>query len=202
MPVHLDNETALVAEAQTGSHEAFTALVKQYDRHIYRLALNMTRNPEDAKDVLQESLLKAYANLARFEGKSRFYTWLVRIAINESLMKLRKTRGQKEVSLEEEPETDENSFMPREIEDWGPSPEERYSQVELQEILASAIESLELHYRVVFLLRDVEGLSTEETAQALGLSLPAAKSRLLRARLQLREKLNPYFHKKGDYGLQ
>lgn len=202
MPVHLDNEATLIVEAQGGSHEAFTALVKQYDRYIYRLALNITRNPEDAKDALQESLLKAYANLDRLEGKSRFYTWLVRIAINESLMKLRKARGQKEVSLDEELEADDGSFMPREIEDWGPSPEERYSQTELREILSKAIEGLALPYRVVFLLRDVEGLSTDETAQALGLSVPAAKSRLLRARLQLRETLNTYFHKGSDNGLQ
>ncbi len=202
MPVHLDNEEALVAEAQGGSHEAFTALVKQYDRYIYRLALNITRNPEDAKDALQESLLKAYANLNRFEGKSRFYTWLVRIAINESLMRLRKSRGRGEVSLDEEPEADDGSLMPREIEDWGPSPEERYSQTELREILSKAIEGLALPYRVVFLLRDVEGLSTDETAQALGLSVPAAKSRLLRARLQLRETLNIYFHKGADDDLR
>lgn len=201
MAVHLDNETELVAQAQTGDNEAFTALVKQYDRHIYRLALNITRNPEDAKDVLQESLLKAYAHLDRFEGKSRFYTWLVRIAINEALMRLRKTRGEKEVSLDEDREMDDGSFMPQEIEDWGDNPERRYSQTELQGILARAIDSLTLPYRVVFQLRDVDGLSIEETSQTLGLSEAAVKSRLLRARLQLRETLSPYFHKGHNHGL-
>jgi RNA polymerase sigma-70 factor (ECF subfamily) len=201
MAVHLENETALVAQAQTGDNGAFTELVKLYDRHIYRLALNITRNPEDAKDVLQESLLKAYANLDRFEGNSRFYTWLVRIAINEALMKLRRSRAEKELSLDEVLVADDGSFMPREIEDWGENPEERYSKTELQEILANAIENLKLPYRVVFQLRDVDGLSIEETAQALGLSAAAVKSRLLRARLQLRETLNPYFQKRLDHGL-
>jgi RNA polymerase sigma-70 factor (ECF subfamily) len=201
MAVHLENETALVAQAQTGDNGAFTELVKLYDRHIYRLALNITRNPEDAKDVLQESLLKAYANLDRFEGNSRFYTWLVRIAINEALMKLRRSRAEKELSLDEVLVADDGSFMPREIEDWGENPEERYSKTELQEILANAIENLKLPYRVVFQLRDVDGLSIEETAQALGLSTAAVKSRLLRARLQLRETLNPYFQKRLDHGL-
>lgn len=201
MPVHLQNETELVAQAQTGDAAAFTALVKQYDRHLYRLALNITRNPEDAKDVLQESLLKAYVNLGRFEGKSRFYTWLVRIAMNEALMKLRKTRGDKEVSLDEGREGDDGSFMPTEIEDWGENPEARYSQTELQQILGSAIDALTLPYRVVFQLRDVDGLSIEETAETLALSAAAVKSRLLRARLQLREALSPYFQKGHNNGL-
>ena len=199
MPVHLDDETTLILEAQSGNNDAFTELVRQYERHVYRLALNITCNPEDAKDVLQESLLKAYINLARFQGRSRFYTWLVRIAINESLMKLRKSRA--EVSLDKPIETDDGSFMPREIEDWGENPEERYSRAELQEILAMAIGRLPLPYRVVFQLRDVDGLSIEETAQALGLSAAAVKSRLLRARLQLRETLSPYFRKRLHNGV-
>lgn len=201
MPVHLIDETELLAQARAGDPEAFTALVKQYDRHIYRLALNITRNPEDAKDVLQDSLLKAYTNIERFEGRSRFYSWLVRIATNEALMKLRKRRGGKEVSLDEGREAEDGSFMPREIEDWGENPEKRYSQNELKEILATAVGGLKLPLRVVFQLRDVDGLSIEETAHALGLSAAAVKSRLLRARLQLRERLNPYFQNGADHGV-
>lgn len=199
MPVHLDDETTLIIEAQSGNNDAFAELARQYERHVYRLALNITRNPEDAKDVLQESLLKAYVNLARFQGRSRFYTWLVRIAINEALMKLRKSRT--EVSLDKPVEADDGSFMPREIEDWGENPEERYSKTELQEILATAVGRLPLLYRVVFQLRDVDGLSIEETAQTLGLSSAAVKSRLLRARLQLRETLSPYFRKRSNNGM-
>lgn len=201
MAVHLSNEVELVEEARAGSHDAFTELVKQYDRYIYRLALNITRNTEDAKDVLQESVLKAYMNISRFEGKSRFYTWLVRIAMNEALMKLRKARNGKEISLDEDRQADDGSFMPREIEDWSESPEQRYSKVQLQEILGNAIETLKLPYRVVFQLRDVDGLSIEETAQTLGLSPAAVKSRLLRARLQLREVLSPHFQRVTNHGL-
>ncbi len=193
MPTHLDNESVLVAEARAGNAESFATLINQYDRHIYRLALNITGNQEDAEDVLQDSFLKAYSNLGQFQGDSRFYTWLVRIAVNEALMKLRKRRGASWVSLDEPVETDDRSLMPREVEDWADSPEQRYAKVELEDILNQAIEKLEPQFRTVFTLRDVEEFSTEETARMLGLSVPAVKSRLLRARLKLRERLNKYF---------
>ncbi|MCH6554312.1 MAG: sigma-70 family RNA polymerase sigma factor [Candidatus Acidiferrales bacterium] len=193
MPVHLENETTLVAEAKEGNAEAFTVLVNQYERNIFRLALNITSNKEDAEDVLQESFLKAYTNLGRFQGNSRFYTWLVRIAVNESLMKLRKRRSDRQVSLDEKLETEDDGLLPREIVDWGDNPEQRYAKTEWQEILAEATQTLEPAFRTVFTLRDVEQLSTEETAEALGLSVPAVKSRLLRARLKLRQRLNKYF---------
>src|SRR5215831_15507394 len=193
MPTHLDNENALVAEARAGNAESFTTLINQYDRHIYRLALNITGNQEDAEDVLQDSFLKAYSNLNRFQGDSRFYTWLVRIAVNEALMKLRKRRGASWVSLDEPADAGDRSLIPREVEDWMDNPERRYAKTELQDILSQAIEKLEPQFRTVFVLRDVEELSTEETAKMLGLSVPAVKSRLLRARLKLRELLNKYF---------
>jgi RNA polymerase sigma-70 factor (ECF subfamily) len=195
MPTHLENESALVAEARAGGHEAFTRLIRQYDRHIYRLALNITGNPADAEDVLQDASLKAYEKLNQFQGDSRFYTWLVRIAVNEALMKLRKRRGNAEVALDAPVETDDNDIMPREIEDWGDDPEQRYAKRQLQDILQDAIEGLEPPYRTVFVLRDIEELSTEETAEALGLSVPAVKSRLLRARLKMRQRLNKHFRK-------
>jgi len=193
MPTHLENETTLVAEARAGNAEAFTTLVHQYDRNIYRLALNITGKQEDAEDVLQEAFLKAYTHLDRFQGNSRFYTWLVRIAVNEALMKLRKRRGDRTVSLDEPIATSNNELMPREIEDWGDNPEQRYAKTELQEILNEAIETLEPQFRTVVVLRDVENFSTEETAEVLGLSVPAVKSRLLRGRLKLRDRLNRYF---------
>ena len=193
MPTHLENEATLVAEARGGSSDAFTTLLRQYERNIYRLALNITGNQEDAEDVMQEAFLKAYTHLDRFQGNSRFYTWLVRIAVNESLMKLRKRRGDRTVSLDEPVRTDNNDLMPREVEDWGDDPEERYAKEEVQRIVSKAIESLDPQFRVVVALRDVEDLSTEETAELLGLSVPAVKSRLLRGRLKLREQLNPYF---------
>ena len=140
---------------------------------------------------MQDAFLKSYAHLKDFQGDSRFYTWLVRIAANEALMRLRKRRPN-QFSLDESIEGDED-LMPRELEEWRPSPEQRYAQTEMQGILSSVIEQLEPDFRIVFVLRDVEELSTEETASALGISIPAVKSRLLRGRLKLRQKLNRYF---------
>ncbi|MCL6480998.1 MAG: sigma-70 family RNA polymerase sigma factor [Firmicutes bacterium] len=185
------DEHRFVERARQGDLAAFEELVNRYEQKIFRLAMNITGNREDAEDVLQEAFLKAYTNLGRFQGDSRFYTWLVRIAINEGLMKLRKRRANV-VSLDQEVETDED-VLPRQVEDWGPNPEQRFAQIELQHILDEAIASLEPGYRIVFVLRDIEQLSSEEIAQVLGLSVPAVKSRLLRARLKLRERLNPYF---------
>jgi RNA polymerase sigma-70 factor, ECF subfamily len=191
-----DDESALVAAAKAGDISAFETLVGRYERKIFRLAQNITQNREDAEDAMQESFLKAYEHLAEFQGNSRFYTWLVRIAVNQALMKLRRRRPNV-VSLDQELDTGED-MMPREVEDWGPSPEERYGQTELAGILGKVIGELDPPFRVVFQLRDIEELSTEETAEALGLSVPAVKSRLLRARLKLREKLNQYF-RRGEY---
>ena len=195
MPVHLENETELVAAARKGDTEAFTTLAKQYDRNIYRLAINITRNKEDAEDVLQEAFLKAYTKLDKFQGNSRFYTWLVRIAVNEALMKLRKRKSDRTVSMDEPVDTDEDPVV-REHADWGDNPEQQFAKTELQEILTKAIHTLEPAYRTVFVLRDVEQLSTEEAAEALGLSIPAVKSRLLRARLKLRDQLTRVFKQK------
>lgn len=193
------DELALVQAARTGDVRAFEQLIQRYDRKIFRLAHHITQHREDAEDVLQETFLKAYQNLAGFQGKSKFYTWLVRIAVNESLMKLRKRRSDRTVSLDEDVETEDGS-MPREVPDWGPSPEQLYGREELNDILARTIHGLPASFRTVFVLRDVEGLSTEETAEALALSVPAVKSRLLRARLQLRDRLSRFFQhqKAGD----
>jgi len=190
------DELALVQAARTGDVSAFEQLVRRYDRKIFRLAHHITQHREDAEDVLQESFLKAYQNLAGFQGNSKFYTWLVRIAVNESLMKLRKRRSDRTVSLDEEVETEDGS-MPREVPDWGPSPEQLYGREELNGILARTIGGLPASFRTVFVLRDVEGLSTEETAEALALSVPAVKSRLLRARLQLRDRLSRFFQRQS-----
>jgi RNA polymerase sigma-70 factor (ECF subfamily) len=193
-------ELPLVQAAKGGDLEAFSQLVKRYDRNIFRIAQHITHNEEDAQDVVQDAFLKAYTNLAQFQGNSKFYTWLVRIAVNEALMKLRRRRTDKTVSIDEDVETEEGS-MPRELADWGPNPEQLYRQSELSDILKKTIQGLPPGFRTVFVLRDVEGLSTEETAEMLELSIPAVKSRLLRARLQLRERLSKYFKsKKGGDG--
>ena len=188
-----DDEPLLVAAAKSGDAAAFEELVNRYERKIFRLTMNITRNREDAEDAMQDAFMKAYAHLDNFQQDSRFYTWLVRIAANEALMRLRKRRPN-QVSLDEPIEGDDD-LIPREVEDWGPSPEQRYAQSEMREILSQVIDQLEPDFRVVFVLRDVEGLSTEETAAAVGISVPAVKSRLLRARLKLRQKLNRYFRR-------
>ncbi len=190
---HPEDESALVAAAKAGDLTAFETLTSRYDRRIFRLALNITQNREDAEDVMQEAFLKAFEHISGFQGNSRFYTWLVRIAVNQALMKLRKRRHNI-VSLDEDIQTDDD-LIPREVEDWGPTPEQRFKQTELGEILSKVIAELDPGFRVVFQLRDIEELSTEETAEALGLSVPAVKSRLLRARLRLRQKLNRYFRR-------
>src|SRR5512142_3295959 len=191
-------ELALVTAAKAGDMGAFEELVRRYDRNVFRIAQHITQNREDAEDVVQDAFLKAFQNLEQFQGQSKFYTWLVRIAVNEALMKLRKRRPERFVSLDEDVKTEEDS-MPREVADWSPNPEQQYSQAELRDILGKTIQGLPPSFRTVFVLRDVEGLSTEETAEALGLSIPAVKSRLLRARLQLRERLSKYFKApKGD----
>ena len=190
----VSDELALVQAAKQGDVGAFEQLVKRYDRNIFRIAQHITQNREDAEDVVQDAFLKAYENLDQFQGNSKFYTWLVRIAVNESLMKLRRRKTSKTVSMDEDVETEEGS-MPREFADWSPNPEQQYGQSELSDILRKTIQGLPASFRTVFVLRDVEGLSTEETAEMLDLSIPAVKSRLLRARLQLRERLNKYFKK-------
>lgn len=191
------DEASLVARAKAGDDEAFSELVNHYERRIFRTARNITQNDEDAEDVLQEAFLKAYSNLDGFQGNSKFYTWLVRITVNEALMKLRKRKADRSVSLDEQLDTGEDTVI-REIAVWDGTPEQRYSQEEIREILDREIATLEPIYRSVFQLRDVDELSTEETAQALSISIPAVKSRLLRARLQLREKLTKFFQRKGD----
>jgi RNA polymerase sigma-70 factor (ECF subfamily) len=182
------DELDLANQARQGDHGAFTELVNRYARKVFRLARHITQNDQDAEDVLQDTFLKAYSRLDQFQGNSKFYTWLMRIGVNEALMRLRRRKGNQTVSLDDDLETGDGS-IPREIPSEGSDPEENYGREELRESLDRAIDSLSESYRAVFLLRDVEGFSTEETAQMLGLSVSAVKSRLLRARLQLRGKL-------------
>jgi RNA polymerase sigma-70 factor (ECF subfamily) len=189
-------DVALVERVRAGDVSAYDTLVRKYERQLFRIAQHITQNREDAEDVMQDAFLKAYEKLDQFQGNSKFYTWLVRIAVNESLMRLRKRRTGRMVSIDEDLETDEGT-VPRDLADWAPDPEQNYTQSELGKILEKTIKGLPPGFKVVFELRDVQGLSTEDTAEALGLSIPAVKSRLLRARLQLRERLSRYFKKKS-----
>jgi RNA polymerase sigma-70 factor, ECF subfamily len=190
-------DVALVERARSGDVSAFEQLVRQYDRQIFRVAQHITQNREDAEDITQDAFLKAYQKLDQFQGNSKFSTWLVRIAVNESLMRLRKRKTSRTVSMDEDVQT-EDGAIPRDFADWSPNPEQQFNQNELGDILRKTIKGLSPGFRSVFTLRDIENLSTEETAEALGLSVPAVKSRLLRARLQLRERLSRYFRQKKE----
>ena len=186
-PVEVD-DVELVEAVRRGDNDAFTELVNRHGHKIYRLARRITNNDQDAEDTLQEAFLKAYSRLDQFQGNSKFYTWLVRITVNEALMKIRRRKDGRFVSLDEDQATEDGS-MPRDVASGDEDPEQSYNREEQREFLEAAIDSLPETYRTVFVLRDVEDLSTEETAQLLDLSISAVKSRLLRARLQLRDKL-------------
>ena len=186
-----DREAELIGQARGGSLAAIEELVDRYERRLFRMAQNITGNHEDAEEVVQNAFVKAFQNLGRFRGDSRFYTWLVRIAMNEAFMKIRR-RHFREISIEAL-NAAEDQLILHELEDWGPNPEERYSQEELRGILAMTISKLDPGHRIVFQLRDIEGFSTEETARTLDLSVPAVKTRLRRARLWLRNSLDVYF---------
>src|SRR5579863_7866682 len=187
----------LVQASRNGDVAAFEELVKRYDRTLLRIAHSVTHNREDSQDAVQETFLKAYQHLGDFRGDSQFSTWLIRITVNQSLMKLRKQRTIKEDSLDEDFGTDED-VLPREVIDWAPNPEQLYRTSELRQILIKTIEELPPILRTVFVLQDLEGLSTDQTAEALNLSQSAVKSRLWRARMQLRERLNQYFGKSRE----
>lgn len=189
-----DDDLALVEASKNGDTAAFEELIKRYDRKLLRIALNVTRNHEDAEEAVQDTFLKAYRNLDRFEGKAKFATWLTRIAINESLTKLRKQHGEKETSLELDVRLD-GEVLPLDVADWAPNPEARYGISQLRDILTKSLQELRPALRVVFVLRDVEGFSTSETAETLGLTQVSVKARLFRARLELRERLSRYFRK-------
>jgi len=193
----VSDELTLVRAAKQGDDSAFEELVRRYDRNVFRIAQHITQNREDAEDITQDAFFKAYEKLDQFQGNSKFSTWLVRIAVNESLMRLRKRKTSKTVSMDEDVQTEDGS-IPRDFAEWRPNPEQLYGQSELGEILRKTIQGLPPGFRTVFTLRDVENLSTEETAEALGLSVPAVKSRLLRARLQLRERLTRYFRQTNE----
>ncbi|HWY59490.1 MAG TPA: sigma-70 family RNA polymerase sigma factor [Terriglobales bacterium] len=192
-----NDDLTLVQASKNGDVAAFEQLVKRYDRKLFRIAQSVTHNREDSQDAVQEAFLKAYQHLGDFRGDSRFSTWLIRITLNQSLMKLRKQRRTREVSLDEDFGTDEDT-LPREVIDWAPNAEELYSVSELRNILIKTIEELSPILRTVFVLQDIEGLSTIQTAEVLNLSQSAVKSRLWRARLQLRERLNKYFSKSAE----
>ena len=185
-----DPDLPLVKASLCGDLAAFEELVRRYDRKLLRISQQMTHNLEDAQEAVQESFLKAYQKLDQFRGNSKFSTWLIRIVLNESFMKLRKRRIS-EVPLEYE--GSDGDSLPLDLADWSPNPEQLCVRKELHEILRGALEALPPSLRVVFVLRDIEELSIEETAAILDLHPAAVKARHFRARLRLREKLTRHF---------
>lgn len=177
---------------RAGDRSEFARLVELYSPHIYRLALKILNDPQDAEDVLQETFIKALKNLPSFEGRSSISTWLYRIAVNEALMIIRK-RKPDSLSLDKEKDDDEGQTEPVEIVDWCCLPERELVNSEARQFLDKAIQKLSPALRAVFILRDIEGLSVRETAEALGVREEVVKTRLLRARLKLREDLSVYY---------
>ncbi len=186
-----DPDFEIVVRVRDGETDAFEELVRKHGRRVYRSLLGILGNAQEAEDALQDAFLKAFQHLPHFEGRSRFSTWLVRIAINTGLQRV---RSRKEVdSLDEENE----EFRPRNIQAWSDTPEEFYSREELRRLVEKEVMKLPVKYRLALMLRDLEELSTEEAAVALGLSIPGLKARVLRGRLMLRESMAPYFSKAG-----
>src|SRR5438309_5162892 len=167
-----------------GDVNTLEELVTKYDRRLFRIAYGVTHNREDAQDVVQEAFLKAYQHLAQFRGASQLSTWLIRITVNEALTKLRKRRTAREISIDADFEAD-SDMPPLEVVDWAPNPEQAYRASELREILTGILDQLEPVSRTVFLLRDIEGLTTDQTAAAMNMSISAVKARLWRVRLQI-----------------
>ena len=194
----LRDDLALVHASKDGDVAAFAELVNRYDRKLFRIAHHLTHNREDAEDVVQDAFLKAFQHLSRFRGDSKFSTWLIRITLNQALMKLRKRNLTREVSLNNDFHPEED-HLPLDVADWAPDPEQLYRGAELRAILRKALQKLSPGSRMVFVLRDIEGLSLEQTAEALDLTVGAVKARCWRARLQLRERLSRYFHKGKEF---
>jgi RNA polymerase sigma-70 factor (ECF subfamily) len=191
------DDLELVHASKNGDVAAFEQLVKRYDRKLLRIAQSVTHNTEDAQDAVQDAFLKVFQKLGQFREESQFSTWLFRITVNQSLMKLRKRRPIRDVSRDEDLQADVD-MLPMEVIDWAPNPEQLYWATELRDILISALRELRPTLRTVFVLRDIEGLSIDQTAKVLNLSPTAVKARLWRVRLQLRERLNKYFGKQPE----
>lgn len=186
-----EDDLQLVQAAKEGDIHAFDELVKRHERQMFRIAYHLLHNREDAQDAVQEAFLKAYQKLVQFQAKAKFSTWLGRITVNEALTKLR--REPVYWSSLAEDSRDESEILPKEVVDWAPNPEVLYNTSELRAILEKNLRRLKPRLRTVFILRDVEGLSLEDAAQTLGLTVAAVKARSWRARLLLREWLGHYF---------
>ena len=184
-------ESALLRRASGGDKEAFYLLVRPCEKGLFAVAMAILKNPADAEEAAQEAVLKAFMNISRFRGESKFSTWITQICINEARLKIRKARKHLYDSIDEPECGQEGDYFPRDFADWREIPSEALQRKELQAALKRALDSLPEKYREVLILRDIQHLSIEETAQVLGLNPANVKTRLLRARLQMRDTLAP-----------
>jgi RNA polymerase sigma-70 factor (ECF subfamily) len=193
----LRDESALIERIRGGEKALFYELIRPYERSVYLSAYSVLHNQADAEEVVQETLLKAFTHLDQLRSTDKFKSWLLLININEARMRRRKDRHHLYESLEEHAmETDEGEFMPRQFADWRDIPSDIAERKEIQAAVRSALDSLPDKYRAVFVLRDMQHLSVAETATILELTVPAVKTQLHRARLQMREQLAPIFGKR------
>jgi RNA polymerase sigma-70 factor (ECF subfamily) len=197
-PAAAPTDEELVARARDNDFGAFEQLLDRYEDKIFRLAYRFVRNETEAKEVLQDTFLSIWRKLDTFKGDSQFGSWLYRVAANTALMRLRAQRRHPEVSTEELPVgyLDNYGQLPPGGENWARRPDDELQSDELRHHIQSAVDALPEIYRTVFLLRDVEGLSTEETGEILGISVPTVKTRLHRARIALRDTISGYFNKR------
>lgn len=186
------NEAMLIRRIRNGEHELFYDLIRPYERRVYATTFAILRNPADAEDAAQEAVLKAFKNIRQFREEARFSTWLIQIAVNEARMRKRKEHADLIEPIADR-QDEEGNYTPRDFADWREIPSETLQRKEIREKLGEALASLGEKYREVFLLRDVQHLSIEETATSLGISTASVKTRLLRARLMLRDLLAPGF---------
>jgi RNA polymerase sigma-70 factor (ECF subfamily) len=191
------SDEELVARARQKDFAAFEELLDRYEDKVFRLAYRFVRNESEAKEILQDTFLLIWRKLDTFKGDAQFSSWVYRVAANTALMRLRSQRRHPEISTEELPSgyLDQNRNLPAAGENWSRRPDDELQSKELRGHIQEAVDALPDLYRTVFLIRDVEGLSTEETAEVLGVSIPTVKTRLHRARLALRAAIGDYFNK-------
>src|SRR5438876_1056718 len=189
-PAEPFNEETLIRRVLAGEHELFYELIRPYERRVYSAAFSILRNEADAEDVAQEAVLKAFKNIRQFRAESRFSTWLIQITVNEARMRRRKEHAHMIEPISDR-QDEEGNYTPRDFADWREIPSETLERNEVRQMLAEALASLGQIYREVFVLRDMQQLSIAETAKTLGISTASVKTRLLRARLMVRDLLAP-----------
>jgi RNA polymerase sigma-70 factor (ECF subfamily) len=195
-------ESELVQQAGAGCKEAFYRLVQPCERALLAAAMGILNNEADAEEATQEAVLKAFTNINRFRGECKFSTWIIQICINEARLKIRKARKHLYESIDEPENGEDGDYFPRDFADWREIPSEALERKELRDALQRAMASLPEKYREVLILRDVQHLSIEETAQVLGIGAGNVKTRLLRARLQMRDALAPGIDGNWSFGRQ